>query len=70
MIHTMVKKKFKELLCNIVENKCEICKKEYHITDLEIHRIRRGSVGGKYEHRNCQVLCSKHHRLIHSNEPK
>lgn len=66
----MVKKKTKELLCKLVDYNCEICKKEFHITELQIHRIRRGVKGGTYEHRNCQVLCSKHHRLIHANEPR
>lgn len=64
----VVNKKFKILLCEIVGHICELCHKKYDITELEIHRIRRGNKGGKYEHRNCQVLCKKHHKLIHGNE--
>lgn len=64
----MVSKKFKELLCKIVNMKCELCHKEFTLSELEIHRIRRGYKGGLYEHRNCKVLCSEHHRLIHGKE--
>lgn len=66
----MVNQKFKRLLCEIVEFKCELCRKIFKLEDLQIHRIRRGNIGGKYEHRNCQVLCTLHHKLIHSNEFK
>ena len=64
----MVNKKFKRLLCEILEYRCELCKKFCNAENLEIHRIRRGHQGGKYEHRNCQVLCKKCHRLIHAGE--
>lgn len=64
----MINKKRKKLLCELVEYCCELCHKEFQFEELQIHRIRRGNVGGTYEHRNCQVLCIKHHKLIHSNE--
>jgi len=64
----MVNQKFKKLLCEIVEFRCELCHKKFDINELQIHRIRRGYKGGKYEHRNCQVLCLEHHKLIHENE--
>lgn len=64
----MVNQKFKRLLCEICNNTCELCHKKFPIEELDIHRIRRGSKGGKYEHRNCQVLCKEHHKLIHGNE--
>lgn len=66
----MVNQRFKKLLCEIVNNTCEVCHKKYELSDLEIHRIRRRYKGGKYEHRNCQVLCSNCHKLIHSGEFK
>lgn len=66
----MVSQKFKRLLCEIYDYKCELCRKVYKPEELQIHRIRRGNVGGKYEPRNCQVLCVSHHKLIHSNEFK
>lgn len=61
----MVNKKIKKLLCELVKNKCEMCPST---DNLEIHRIRRGSNGGTYEHRNCKILCTDCHNLIHSNE--
>ncbi len=66
----MVNKKFKELLCELVNSRCELCHIAYTKNNLHIHRIRRGSVGGLYEHRNCKVLCRKCHGLIHSGEFK
>jgi len=64
----MVNQKFKKLLCEIVDFKCELCHKKFPISELQIHRIRRGYQGGRYEHRNCQVLCTEHHKLIHGKE--
>ena len=64
----MVNAKFKRLLCEICQNTCEICHKEFSVSELVIHRIRRGNTGGLYEHRNCQVLCTSCHKLIHGNE--
>jgi len=45
--------------------KCERCSKE---TNLEIHRIVRGNIGGTYKPSNCKVFCRECHKLIHSNE--
>lgn len=61
----MVSTKFKKLLIEIVGSKCEMCSDKVNLT---IHRIRRGHKGGLYEHRNCKVLCSDCHKLIHGGE--
>jgi len=62
----------KKYLCTI--NKCQIknCKET---KNLQIHRKKRGNVGGLYtvcpinsKKSNVQVLCAKHHKLIHANE--
>lgn len=45
--------------------KCERCGSK---ESLEIHRIKRGNVGGEYIPSNCKVLCKKCHKLIHQNE--
>lgn len=58
-------KKKKELLIEFVDKKCEECGKKLN---LEIHRIRRGILGGTYEHRNCKVLCSSCHDKYHYKE--
>jgi len=36
--------------------------------NLVIHRIKRGNDGGEYTLRNIEVLCEKHHKLIHYRE--
>lgn len=64
----MVKQKNKRLLWELVNKKCEQCKKDFELKDIEIHRIRRGHEGGTYEHRNVKVLCKKCHKRIHENE--
>ncbi len=64
----MIGQKNKELLCKLVKFKCEECKKIFKLEELEIHRIRRGNVGGTYEHRNCKVVCGDCHKLYHGNE--
>ena len=58
----------KRLLCEYVDYKCEHCKKVFKLEKLEIHRIRRGNMGGTYEHRNCKILCKDCHKLFHANE--
>jgi len=58
----------KRLLCELVDYTCELCHKKCEASKLDIHRLRRGNVGGTYEHRNCQVLCKSCHKLIHGNE--
>ena len=37
--------------------------------DLEIHRKVRGHNGGKYNLKNCDVLCPGCHKARHANEP-
>ena len=64
----MVNQKFKKTLCELYNYRCELCKKEFPLNELEIHRIRRGNIGGKYEPRNCMCLCKACHRLIHGRE--
>ena len=64
----MISPKKKRLLIEFVENKCELCKKDFENKDLEIHRIKRGNSNGKYILRNVMVLCSECHKIIHSNE--
>ncbi len=65
----MISKNKKELLCKFVENTCEECKKEFDISELEIHRIRRGINGGTYDDfRNLKVVCSECHKMYHFGE--
>jgi len=66
----MVNRRFKKILCEIVKFKCELCHKIFDLSGLTIHRIRRKSRGGKYEHRNCMVLCNRCHKRLHENEFK
>ena len=59
--------------------KCDICntawnKKFYgEGSNLSVHRIQRGSKGGMYVPRNCQVVCAYGcgkdcHKTLHSGE--
>jgi hypothetical protein len=64
----MISKKRKKLLCEYVDYICENCKNKYNLDKLQIHRIKRGNIGGTYDFRNCKVLCNSCHKLIHSNE--
>jgi len=60
--------KQKNLLIELV-NKCEICSsKNNELNKLVVHHIKRKSQGGTDNHRNLEVLCEKHHRMIHSGE--
>lgn len=67
-----LKKKYKEA----VKHKCQNCHKpESKVGNLEIHRIKRGSIGGKYtvcklnhKDNNVKVLCDECHKLIHGGE--
>jgi len=63
-----MKKSKAKLLKMFVDYTCEQCHKKFSESGLEIHRINRGCVGGIYELRNCMVLCSHCHSLIHFNE--
>lgn len=59
--------KKRTLLSDFVDNNCEQCgKNEKEVGKLEPHRIRKGREGGKYEHRNIKMLCSKCHDIISS----
>jgi hypothetical protein len=61
-----IKKSKKLLLCKFQDMKCERCKQEFILGDLQVHRLNRG---GSYEdHRNLMVLCRKDHKRLHENE--
>ena len=64
----MINKKYKLLLIELSDNTCEQCHEKKEISELEIHRIRRGCSGGTYHFRNCMVLCKACHRKFHSGE--
>jgi len=61
------KRWLREAYIKAVNNKCEMCGSK---EDLQIHRIKRGNVGGEYIPSNCKVLCKKCHRRVHENEFK
>ena len=47
-------------------NKCHICgENKYEL--LDIHRIKAGAEGGKYEEPNCVSICTSCHRKHHAN---
>ncbi len=56
----------KKVLISLVK-KCEVvtCKNK---ENLEIHRIKRGNVGGEYLPHNIKIFCQTCHKKIHSNE--
>lgn len=62
--------KYKEMLKELVDFKCEQCKKVFNSKDLQIHRIIRSNVNGEYIPSNIKILCYKCHRLMHSGEFK
>lgn len=62
---TKLTEKQKEVLKELVGNKCELCS---NTEGLDIHRIIRGNVDGKYIPRNCQIICNNCHKLLHSHE--
>ena len=58
------------LLREFCEWTCEECHKHEKIVGtLQPHRLKRGNIGGKYDHRNIKLLCSKCHKRFHSDEP-
>jgi len=62
-------KKQKEILRQLVNFKCQNCKKsEKEVGELHVHRIRRGFQGGEYVPNNIMMLCEKCHREFHSGE--
>lgn len=48
-----------------MNGKCSFCGTKQ---DLELHRIKRGSAGGKYTKNNLMVLCKKDHSNLHYGE--
>lgn len=64
----MINKKKKELLCEFVEFKCNLCKQKKELKELQIHRINRGTSGGLYNLENCRVLCKNCHKKLHQEE--
>ena len=63
-----LKKKYLEA----VNYKCQRCNSN---KNLQIHRLKRGNLGGlytlaplNYKSNNVKVLCKDCHKLIHSNE--
>jgi len=70
----MITKKEKKTLIEMAIREtggCEECavKGIKNPNNLEIHRIIRGSAGGKYIPRNCMVVCNQHHKGYHFKEP-
>lgn len=63
-----MKIKKKRLLLEFEDYSCEKCRKVFKENELHIHRIRRNWEGGKYELRNCMVVCKTCHKKLHSNE--
>lgn len=63
-----INKRKKRLLCDYNDYKCEECKdgKTLSLEELEIHRNKPGDEGGTYEHRNCKIVCKKHHEILNS----
>ena len=63
-----ISKEKKKLLCAYVNYQCELCikKNKIPLNKLEIHRIRPEYEGGDYSHRNCMVVCEKHHEILNS----
>lgn len=61
--------KQKEVLKQIIENKCEMCHKpEEQTGTLNAHRINRGAFGGSYHFRNVMFICKSCHKKIHYKE--
>ena len=61
--------KQKKVLRELVDFRCQNCDRpEEQVGTLEIHRIRRGSLGGKYFPNNILVICKNCHKLFHSKE--
>lgn len=45
-----------------------ICERCHENKGVHVHRIIRGSNGGKYNKENCVLLCEECHQLAHGNE--
>ena len=62
-----ISKEKKQLLCNYMDYKCEICHKKFILSNLQIHRIRPSYEDGTYENfKNCMVVCKKCHEILNS----
>jgi len=58
----------KALLNALISRSGGLCEANCGRMGKHIHRIIRGSNGGKYSESNCVYLCPECHRRIHSNE--
>lgn len=59
--------KQKEVLSSLVNNQCEVCGEE---KTLQVHRIKRGYMGGTYAPHNLKMVCAECHKTIHGDEFK
>jgi len=58
-----------EVLRQMVKFRCQVTgKHEDEVGTLEVHRIIRGNVGGKYVPNNIQMVCNQIHKMFHANE--
>jgi len=58
------------LLKKFVNHFCEICHNKKESSELQIHRIARGYMDGRYVLRNLLVICKDCHKKIHYKEFK
>jgi len=56
----------KLLLVEFQDYTCELCRKKFDFSKLQIHRIRRGC--SYKEHRSLMVICGKCHKELHQEE--
>jgi 5-methylcytosine-specific restriction endonuclease McrA len=61
----------KYVLRELVKFKCQVCKNdEKEVGELEVHRIKRGNIGGEYVPNNLMMVCKSCHRELHGDEFK
>ena len=61
--------KKRKLLCEFQDYICEICHNKKELSELDVHRISPGYMGGTYKnHRNLKVVCKPCHKILHSGE--
>jgi 5-methylcytosine-specific restriction endonuclease McrA len=65
----------REKYYNTIQGKCQLCEKNILLSEMEIHRVKRGFEGGLYtlcklnhKEQNCKFLCNSCHKLVHSKE--